>query len=314
MQKPFIDSSPSGWLILDKPAGITSAHAVGKVKRLLRPKKIGHGGTLDPMATGILPLALNEATKAFQFVAANTKCYRFSIRWGEERTTDDAEGEVTASSADRPSREAIEAALPGFIGDILQAPPAFSAIKVDGERAYDLARAGEAVELAARPVRIERLVLTDIPDADHAVLEMTCGKGTYVRSIARDLGRKLGCFGHVATLRRTEVGKFHESRAISLEKLEDIVHSGALKEWLLPISSVLADIPALELDPEAARRMMHGQSVMLSPADAARPELSRTLAEQRGIAVQVHSAGNLVAVAEAREGMLKPVRIFHAGN
>lgn len=305
--KQPLNATPSGWLILDKPAGITSAHAVGKVKRLLRPKKIGHGGTLDPMATGILPLALNEATKAFQFVAANSKSYRFTIRWGEERTTDDAEGEVKDTAAARPPREAIEAALPKFTGDILQAPPAFSAIKIDGERAYALARAGEAVQLAARPIHVERLTLLDTPDAEHAVLEMVCGKGTYVRSIARDLGRELGCLGHVVTLRRTEVGEFHENRAISLEKLDDIVHSGALKEWLLPISSVLADIPALELDPEAARRMMHGQTVMLPPADVVRLEVS-----QREITVQVHSAGNLIAVAHAHGGTLKPVRIFHA--
>lgn len=304
--KQPLNDTPSGWLILDKPAGITSAHAVGKVKRLLRPKKIGHGGTLDPMATGILPLALNEATKAFQYVAANTKSYRFTIRWGQETTTDDAEGEVTRSSDARPDRAAIEAALPRFTGEIMQAPPAFSAIKVNGQRAYDRARAGEDVQLAERPVRVDRLTLLDTPDADHATLEMVCGKGTYVRSIARDLGQELGCLGHVTVLRRTEVGKFHENRAISLEKLEDIVHSGALKEWLLPISSVLADIPALELDPEATRRMKHGQTVMLPPAEAARLNL-----EHGEITVQVTSAGTLIAMATASDGQLKPVRIFH---
>lgn len=304
--KQPLNDTPSGWLILDKPAGITSAHAVGKVKRLLRPKKIGHGGTLDPMATGILPLALNEATKAFQYVAANTKSYRFTIRWGQETTTDDAEGDVTRSSDARPDRAAIEAALPRFTGEIMQAPPAFSAIKVNGLRAYDRARAGEDVQLAERPVRVDRLILLDTPDADHATLEMVCGKGTYVRSIARDLGQELGCLGHVTVLRRTEVGKFHENRAISLEKLEDIVHSGALKEWLLPISSVLADIPALELDPEAARRMKHGQTVILPPAEAARLNT-----EHGEITVQVTSAGTLIAMATASDGQLKPVRIFH---
>lgn len=301
------NSSPSGWLILDKPAGITSAQAVGRVKRLLNPKKIGHGGTLDPMATGILPLALNEATKAFQYVAANSKTYRFTIRWGEERSTDDAEGEVTSRSDARPTVEAVKAALPKFTGDIMQAPPSYSAIKVDGERAYALARAGEAVLLPPRPIYVERLTLLETPDNDHALLEMVCGKGTYVRSIARDLGRELGCLGHVVTLRRSEVGKFHENNAISLEKLENLVHSGALKEWLLPISSVLADIPALELDPEATRRMMHGQTVTLPPADVARLD-----AKQREVTVQVHSAGQFIAIATACGDTLKPVRIFHA--
>lgn len=305
--KAPLNSSPSGWLILDKPAGITSAQAVGKVKRLLRPKKIGHGGTLDPMATGILPLALNEATKAFQYVAANTKTYRFTVRWGEATTTDDAEGDVTHTSSKRPTHGEIKALLPQFTGDIMQAPPAFSAIKVNGERAYDRARAGEDVQLQARPVHVEALTLLSMPDADHAEFEMVCGKGTYVRSIARDLGHEIGCFGHVTVLRRTEVGKFHENRAISLEKLDDIVHSGALKEWLLPISSVLADIPALELDPEAARRMKHGQTVMIPPAEHARLD-----AAQREITVQVTSAGALIAMATASEGQLKPVRIFHA--
>lgn len=288
----------SGWLILDKPAGITSAQAVGRVKRLLKPRKIGHGGTLDPMATGILPLALNEATKAFQFVAANAKAYRFTVQWGNETATDDAEGESTDTSTARPTRAQILAALPAFVGEVMQAPPAFSAIKVDGRRSYALARNGERVELVERPVRIDSLELLDMPDPDRAVFEMHCGKGTYVRSVARDLGRKLGCLGHVTALRRTVVGKFDENSAISLEKLEDLVHSARLKEWLLPVSSVLADIPALELDPTAARRMKNGQPV---PAPNVAPDT----------VVQVVSDGVLIAVATATQDGLRPVRVFN---
>lgn len=299
MTATLINSNLSGWLILDKPAGITSAQAVGRIKRLLKPRKIGHGGTLDPMATGILPLALNEATKAFQFVAANAKAYRFTVQWGAETTTDDAEGEVTHSSAIRPTVQHIESALVDFVGEVMQAPPAFSAIKVDGKRSYDLARKGEILKLAERPIRVDSLQLLEMIDADHAVFEMQCGKGTYVRSIARDLGRKLGCMGHVTTLRRIRVGEFDENSAISLEKLEDLVHSARLEEWLLPVSSVLADIPALELDPEAARRMKCGQT-LANPAHIA-----------EGAMVQLTSAGILIAVATASSEGLKPVRVFN---
>lgn len=287
----------SGWLILDKPLGMSSAQAVGRVKRLLKPRKIGHGGTLDPLASGILPLALNEATKAFQFVAANTKTYRFTVQWGVETSTDDREGEVAQRSDRRPAREDILSMLSRFTGEILQAPPAFSAIKVGGERAYALARNGENVELAERPVRVDELLLLDMPDTDHAEFEMRCGKGTYVRSIARDLGRALGCYGHVAALRRTTVGDFDEKGAISLEKLEVLVHSGALNERLLPVSSVLADIPALEVGPEAARRVRQGQAVSVSYAE--------------GEMVQVLDAGVLVAVATVSNQQLKPVRVFN---
>lgn len=288
----------NGWLILDKPLHITSAQAVGRVKRLLNPRKIGHGGTLDPLASGILPLALGEATKAFQFVAANTKTYRFTVAWGAERSTDDLEGEVTRSSDYRPSQAEIESVLHIFQGDIMQSPPAFSAIKVEGARAYDLARKGEEVLLPPRPVRVDELKLLHC-QRDSADFEMTCGKGTYVRSIARDLGRKLGCFGHVSALRRASVGKFHEKDAISLEKLEELVHSAALKERLLPIASVLADIPALELDPTDARRLTQGQTIPLPS-----PMADGT--------VQVHSEGRLVAMAQATEGWLKTVRVFLA--
>ncbi|MCH2547197.1 MAG: tRNA pseudouridine(55) synthase TruB [Alphaproteobacteria bacterium] len=293
------NSAPSGWLILDKPAGITSAQAVGRVKRLLNPKKIGHGGTLDPMATGILPLALNEATKAFQFVVANTKAYEFTVQWGCETTTDDAEGEVSRSSEILPTLEEINAKLPDFLGNIMQAPPAFSAIKVDGKRAYSLARKGENVVLAERSIRVDSLRIIATPNAQHTQFEMICGKGTYVRSVARDLGRALGCFGHVTTLRRTMVGKFNESSAISLEKLEELVHSARLNERLLPVSSVLADIPALELDPEAARRIKNGQP-MSSPSHF-----------DEGAMVQLISQRCLIAVTQVTNGQLKPVRVFN---
>lgn len=305
MTKKTTRNTLNGWLILDKPLGITSAQAVGRVKRLLNPTKIGHGGTLDPLASGILPLALGEATKAFQFVASNIKTYRFTVQWGAERTTDDMEGEVTQTSEHRPSHTEIEAMLPRFRGDIMQSPPAFSAIKVDGERAYALARAGETVLLPPRPVHVESLELLAMED-DSATFEMTCGKGTYVRSIARDLGRELGCFGHVTMLRRTRVGNFHENRSISLEKLEELVHSAAQEEWLLPIASVLADIPAVELDPTGAHRLAQGQTVPI-------PSTSTFSAmTEAAVTVQVVCGNRLVAIAQAQGGKLQTVRVFNA--
>ncbi|MCB1434553.1 MAG: tRNA pseudouridine(55) synthase TruB, partial [Alphaproteobacteria bacterium] len=213
-----------GWVILDKPYGMTSTQAVGKVRWLFNAQKAGHGGTLDPLATGLLPIALGEATKTVSHAMDGRKIYRFTAHWGEERSTDDLEGEVTAQSVERPTVTQIEAILPRFTGEIQQAPPAFSAIKVAGERAYDLARAGEAVDLAPRPVHIEDLNLVDIPDTDHATFEVTCGKGTYIRSLARDMGRALACLGHVSMLRRIAVGPFTETDMISLEKLEELRH------------------------------------------------------------------------------------------
>src|SRR5512138_440174 len=197
-----------GWVVLDKPVGMTSTHAVSVVKRLFSAKRCGHAGTLDPLASGALPIALGEATKTVPFVMDGRKLYRFTIRWGEERDTDDAEGRTVSTSKERPSPDAIRALLPAYTGLIQQVPPRYSAIKIEGERAYDLARDGEQVELAPRPVEIGRLELVNIPDADHAVLEAECGKGTYVRSLARDLGRALGCFGHISALRRVSVGGF----------------------------------------------------------------------------------------------------------
>src|SRR5438552_4415688 len=208
-----------GWIVLDKPVGMTSTHAVGVVKHLFQAKRAGHAGTLDPLASGCLPIALGEATKTVPFVMDGRKTYRFTVRWGEERDTDDAEGRVVETSSARPTADHIRALLPRFTGTIAQVPPRFSAIKVDGERAYDLAREGETVELAPRPVDIHRLELVETPDPDHTVLEAECGKGTYVRSLARDMGRALGCLGHVSALRRTSVGPFQEDDAVVLDRL-----------------------------------------------------------------------------------------------
>ena len=208
----------NGWLVLDKPVGMTSTHAVSVVKRLFAAKRAGHAGTLDPLASGCLPIALGEATKTVPFVMDGRKTYHFTVQWGEERDTDDAEGRVVASSAARPTPDAIRALLPRFTGTIAQVPPRFSALKIEGERAYDLAREGKVVELAARPVDIHRLELVAMPDAEHAVLAAECGKGTYVRALARDLGRELGCLGHVVALRRTAVGSFTQDRAVDARR------------------------------------------------------------------------------------------------
>ena len=219
-----------GWIVLDKPVGMTSTHAVAVIKRLFAAKRVGHAGTLDPLASGCLPIALGEATKTVPFVVDGRKTYLFTIRWGEERDTDDAEGRIVGTSELRPDAAAIGAVLPRFVGRIEQVPPRFSAVKIAGERAYDLARDGEAVELKPRSVEIDRLELLETPDPDHAVLGCECGKGTYVRSLARDLGRVLGALGHVSALRRGRVGPFGEADMISLERLEALCHRAAAGE------------------------------------------------------------------------------------
>ena len=294
-----------GWVALDKPYGMTSTQALARVRHLFNAEKAGHGGTLDPLATGLLPIALGEATKTVPFAMDGRKVYRFTVRWGEERSTADLEGEVTASSVTRPSRAEIEAVLPRFVGEIMQVPPAFSAIKVDGARAYDLARAGEAVELAARPVHIEALRLLEAPDADHASFEVACGKGTYIRSLAQDMGRALGALGHVAALRRIAVGPFREAHMISLEKLGELGHKApggnATTGVLLPIETVLDGIPALAVDVEQARRLRLGQAVLLRGANA-------PIAED---AVLVTCGGHPVGIGAIGEGTLKPKRLFN---
>ena len=295
-----------GWVVLDKPIGMTSTHAVAVIKRLFSANRAGHAGTLDPLASGCLPIALGEATKTVPFVVDGGKSYVFTVRWGEERDTDDAEGRVVNTGDDRPDRAAIEALLPRFVGTIEQIPPRFSAIKIDGERAYDLARDGETVEIAPRPVTISRLELIDRPDADHAVLVAECGKGTYVRALARDLGRELKVFGHVSALRRTRVKPFVESDMIPLAQLEPLCHraaagEGNLADLLLPVETALDDIPALAVSPADAARLSRGQAVLLRGRDAA---------VIRGT-VQVASGAQLVAIAEIDRGEIVPKRVFN---
>ncbi|HWE77333.1 MAG TPA: tRNA pseudouridine(55) synthase TruB [Pseudolabrys sp.] len=295
-----------GWVVLDKPVGMTSTHAVSVVKRLFSAKRCGHAGTLDPLASGALPIAMGEATKTVPFVMDGRKLYRFTVRWGEERDTDDAEGRVTAASEVRPSREAIEAALPAYIGTIQQVPPRYSAIKIEGERAYDLARDGEVVELQARPVEIVRLELVEVPDADHAVLEAECGKGTYVRSLARDIGRALGCYGHVSALRRAAVGPFDPESMILLEHLEALCHRAAageasLADALMPVETALDDIPAVAVSRADAARLSRGQAVLLRGRDA--PNFHGMIA--------VTVAGQLLALADFEHGEIVPKRVFN---
>jgi tRNA pseudouridine55 synthase len=295
-----------GWVVLDKPVGMTSTHAVSVLKHLFTARRAGHAGTLDPLASGCLPIALGEATKTVPFVVDGRKTYLFTIRWGEERDTDDAEGRVMATSQSRPEAAAIQALLPRFTGTIEQVPPRFSAVKINGERAYDLARDGETVELAPRPVTVHRLELLEMPDPDHAVLAAECGKGTYVRSLARDLGRMLGALGHVSALRRNRVGPFGEADMIPLEQIEALCHraadgEGHLADTLLPIETALDDIPALAVSPADAARLQRGQAVLLRGRDAS---------IFRGM-VQVACGGQLVAIAEVERGEIIPRRGFN---
>jgi tRNA pseudouridine55 synthase len=295
-----------GWIVLDKPVGMTSTHAVAVIKHLFTARRAGHAGTLDPLASGCLPVALGEATKTVPFVVDGRKTYLFTIRWGEERDTDDAEGRVLATSESRPDAAAIGALLPRFTGTIEQVPPRFSAVKIGGERAYDLARDGETVELAPRPVTIHRLEVVEMPDRDHAVLAAECGKGTYVRSLARDLGRALGALGYVSALRRSRVGPFGESDMIPLEQIEALCHraaagEGHLADTLLPIETALDDIPALAVSPADAARLQRGQAVLLRGRDAS---------IFRGM-VQVACSGQLVAIAEVERGEIVPRRGFN---
>ena len=260
-----------GWVVLDKPVGMSSTQAVSVLKRLFQAKRAGHAGTLDPLASGVLPIALGEATKTVPFVMEGRKVYRFTVRWGEERDTDDAEGRVIDRSTERPTAQAIAELLPRFTGQITQVPPRFSAVKIDGERAYDLARDGEVVEMAPRPVEIHRLELIETPDPDHAKFIAECGKGTYVRALARDLSRALGCLGHVIALRRTAVGPFEDEVAVSLDTLQRFHPDdvGALEEAaLLPVESGVAALPALRVSAADAGRLARGQAVLLRGRDA----------------------------------------------
>ena len=289
-----------GWVVLDKPVGLGSTQAVGKVRRLFGAQKAGHGGTLDPLASGILPIALGEATKTVPFVMDGRKEYRFTLRFGEARSTEDAEGEVTATSEARPDDAAIAASLPAFTGEITQTPPAFSALKIDGKRAYDLARAGETVELKPRQVLIERLELTGRPDRDHADFVVQCGKGTYIRSLGRDLALALGTVGHLSMLRRTVVGPFREEGSISLSKLEALGHIPALFGALAPVATALDDIPALAMTEAQADRLRQGQPVILTRD-----------APPSGALVRAELDGRLVALARSDGVSLQPVRVFN---
>lgn len=291
-----------GWIVLDKPAGLSSAQAVGRVRRLFGKVKAGHGGTLDPLATGVLPIALGEATKTVGYVMDGRKSYRFAIRFGQARTTDDAEGPVVESSDVRPTDHAIRDALPAFVGRISQMPPAFSALKIGGERAYNLARVGVMPDLKPREVEIDRLALIERPDPDHAVLEMDCGKGTYVRSLARDLGRALGSVGHAAWLRRTRSGPFAEPDAISLANLEALGHSPPPFEQLRPVLAALADIPALAVSGTDAALLKQGRPVKLPDAVLAQPTASTICAT---------AEGRPVALVRLVAGTLAPVRVFN---
>lgn len=249
-----------GWVVVDKPEGVTSTQVVGRVRWAFDAQKAGHAGTLDPLATGLLAVALGEATKTVPYAQDGLKTYQFTARWGQATTTDDREGDVCATSEKRPSGAEIEAVLPQFIGDIMQTPPIFSAIKVDGERAYDLARAGEDVALKARPLWMESLRLVDMPDADHARLEMVCGKGGYVRSLARDLGDALGCCAHVAALRRVASGGFDLSSSLKWDRIEPLRDDPQRDVHIQPVEAGLSELPSFEVNADAAARIFHGDS------------------------------------------------------
>ena len=291
----------SGWLVVDKPAGPTSTAIVNKVRWAFDARKAGHAGTLDPEATGVLAIALGEATKTIPYVTDALKAYRFTVRWGAETNTDDAEGEVVRTSDARPTEDEIKAALGAFVGEIEQVPPAFSAVKIDGERAYKRARDGEDVQLEARPLWVEELVLTDVIDADTAEFEMTCGKGGYVRAIARDLGRALGCLGHVQQLRRIWSGPFEAEDGVSLAEIERLARTPELDALLLPLEAGLADLPELSCRPEAVGRLRNG-----NPAPVHGPALD--FGEEAWVSFE----GQPLAVGEYRAGQLHPSRVFVA--
>jgi len=296
-----------GWLIIDKPSGIGSTDVVNKVKRAYDAQKAGHGGTLDPLATGLLPIAFGHATKTVPYVMDGTKVYRFTLRFGEARDSDDADGAVIETSEARPSDEAIRAALPAFTGDIMQVPPIYSAIKVNGERAYDLARDGQVVELEARPARVDRFELVARPDADTAEFEVQSGKGVYMRSLARDVARATGTVGHIVALRRTRVGPFRESDGVALDR---IVVTGDTPppslDLLLPLTTALADIPALAVVEGEAARLGFGQALSLVDLMGRVP----SEASPDGGLVRVMAGERFVGLCRLEEGMLRPERLM----
>jgi tRNA pseudouridine55 synthase len=288
-----------GWLVVDKPAGVTSTQVVSKARWALQAQKAGHAGTLDPLATGVLAIAFGEATKTVPYITDALKAYRFTIRWGVATSTDDREGEVVATSDARPGREEIEAALPAFTGEIMQVPPKFSAVKVEGERAYDLARGGEEVELQARPLWVESLTLVAIPDADHAELEMVCGKGGYVRAIARDLGAALGCHGHVAGLRRIWSGPFEAEDGVSMEDLDAMRDDPEAAALLHPVETGLDGLPEVRVNALAAASLRQGRPAQVVATDA-----------EYGDEVWASHDGRPVAIGVYKAGMVHPSRVF----
>ena len=293
----------SGWLILDKPVGMTSTKAVSTIKHLFGAQKAGHAGTLDPLASGCLPIALGEATKAVPQVFESGKTYRFTVRWGIATNTDDGEGQAIATSDKRPSLSDIERAMPAFTGTIEQVPPAFSAVKIAGERAYDIARDGEQPELSAREVVIDRFELIAADDDDHTTFEIDCGKGTYVRSLARDLGEMLGCHGYVSALRRLAVGPFGEDMMVDLDELRTAAEEGgaeACDAFLAPVETALAALIGLPLQERDANQVLRGQSVLLRGASA--PVTGPAYAT---------GGGQLLAVGRIEAGSFHPKRVFH---
>lgn len=289
-----------GWLIVDKPAGISSNAVVNKVRWALDAKKAGHAGTLDPEATGVLAVALGEATKTVPYITDALKAYRFTVRLGQATNTDDAEGEVIASSDVRPTDDEIREALKAFEGEIMQVPPKFSAVKIDGERAYKLARDGEDFEVEARPLWVDEIEMVARPDADHAVIEMICGKGGYVRAVARDLGAALGCHAHVATLRRVWSGPFEADEGVSMELVEELAKSPELDTYLRPLEEGLDDLPELKATVEGATRLRHGNPGMVFAADV-----------EYGDEAWASFDGKAVAVGIYRSGELHPSRVFN---
>ncbi|MFD2204756.1 tRNA pseudouridine(55) synthase TruB [Kiloniella antarctica] len=297
-----------GWLVIDKPLGVTSTQIVGKVRRLLNAQKVGHGGTLDPLATGLLPLAFGEATKTVSYAMDGRKSYRFAVKWGEATSTEDLEGDVIETSTHRPKKNDILQSLESFKGEINQVPPRYSAIKVDGKRAYDLARSGdEDFEMKSRIVRIDRFDLIEMRNKDEAVFEVDCGKGTYVRSLGRDIAKALGTCAHVTELRRTRVGPFTLEHAISLESLEEIGHSPAAEELLLPVETALDDISALALSETEATRLRHGQPLSM----IARHDLERIGDLVNGDVFLATENDKPLALARFEKGEVRSVRVLN---
>lgn len=282
-----------GWLVVDKPASMTSTAVVNKVRWAFGAKKAGHAGTLDPEATGVLAVALGEATKTVPYITDALKAYRFTVTFGAATNTDDAEGEVIASSDARPTDDEIATALKAFEGDIMQVPPKFSAVKIDGERAYKLARDDEDFEIAARPLWVDEIALVARPDADHAVVEMVCGKGGYVRAIARDLGEALGCHGHVAELRRVWSGPFEADEGVTMALVEELAQSPELDDYLRPLEDGLEDLPELKATAEGAMRLRHGNPGMVIASDVEYGDEAWASYDGKAVAVGVYKAGEL---------------------